>query len=459
MASMAQHTVHDRWEGAREVMGMSWPIILGSLSYTIMEFADRIMVAQLGTQSIAAVGSAGLWSFLLSTVFLGIVGCVSTFVAQSVGRGNVSDAGSYTWQGLYIGLGAGAATSLLWPLTDWLFGLMAHSPEVTALETGYFRVRLLGYIAMTWSSALVAFFTAIGRPKVTMYIAIIANGCNIVLNYLLIYGHAGFPRLGVNGAALATIISQWLHAVLLLALFLRPAINMVYNTRGSYAFHARRARELLRIGFPSGLTFLMDVATWGVFVSFIVGRFGDVPLAANNIAVSFMSVSFMPAVAVNQAITAIVGRWIGRGDVVTAKARTYTALRICISYMVFMGIVFALSGGLLIRLVFSDDPVVIGLGHRLLILAAVFQAFDATNIVCMGALRGAGDTRWMMWMTFFAAYVFFLPLAVVIAFLLKGGAYGAWIGATIYIFGLSGVLFTRFRGERWRHINIFTARP
>jgi len=446
-----------RWEGVREVMGMSWPIVLGSLSYTIMEFADRIMVAQLGTESIAAVGSAGVWAFLLSTLFLGIVGCVNTFVAQSLGRGNAETAGSYTWQGLYIGLGAGAATLLLWPMADGLFHSMGHSPAVTALETGYFRVRLLGYVPMAWSSALVAFFTAIGRPKVTMYIALVANGCNILLNYFLIFGHAGFPRLGVNGAALATIISQWLHAALLLALFLRPAMDAAYNTRRSYPFHARRARDLLRIGLPSGLTFLMDVATWGVFVSFIVGRFGDAPLAANNIAVSFMSVSFMPAVAVNQAITAIVGRWVGRGDIPTAKARTYTALRICIAYMVCMGLVFAVSGGVLIRLIFSSDPVVINLGHRLLILAAVFQAFDATNIVCMGALRGAGDTRWMMWITFFAAYVFFLPLAGVIALLFNGGAYGAWIGATIYIFLLSGVLFARFRGERWRHINIFSA--
>lgn len=459
MTSTTQENVSDRWDGVREVMGMSWPIILGSLSYTFMEFTDRIMVAQLGTGAIAAVGSAGVWSFLLSTVFLGVVGCVSTFVAQSIGRGSAGDAGSYAWQGLYIGLGAGVLTLALWPVAGWLFGLMAHSPEVTALEKGYFRVRLAGYVPMTWSSALVAFFTAIGRPKVTMYIAIVANGCNVVMNYFLIYGHGGFPRLGVNGAALATVLSQWLHAALLIALFLRPALDAAYNTRHGSAFHAQRARELLRIGLPSGLTFLMDVATWGVFVSFIVGRFGDVPLAANNIAVSFMSVSFMPAVAVNQAITPIVGRWIGLGDIPAAIARTYTALRICIGYMVFMGVVFAVSGGVLIRLVFSGDPEVASLGHRLLVLAAIFQAFDATNIVCMGALRGAGDTRWVMWMTFLAAYVFFLPLAGAIAFLLQGGAYGAWVGATIYTVVLSGLLFTRFRSGRWRHITIFTARP
>lgn len=445
-----------RWDGVREVMGMSWPIILGSFSYTFMEFADRTMVAQLGTESIAAVGSAGIWSFILSTVFLGVIGCVSTFVAQSIGRGRGEDSGRYTWQGLYIGLGAGVVALALWPVARYVFLPMGHSESVMSLEVDYFRMRLFGYVPMAWSSALASFFTAINRPKLTMYTAIAANACNLVLNYLLIFGKYGFPMMGVAGAALATSISQWVNAGLFLMLFLTPAMNTLYRTRRSWQFDPVRARELIRIGFPSGLTFLMDVATWGVFVSFVVGRFGDVPLAANNIAISFMSMSFMPAVAIHQAITPIVGRWIGQGDIPVAKARTYTAIRIAMIYMLSMGVFFAFTGGWLIRHIFSDDPNVAGLAHRLLILAAMFQAFDAVNIICMGALRGAGDTRWMMWMTFVAAYMFFLPIAALLAFPLNGGAYGAWVGATIYIIVLSSVLFGRFRGERWRHINIFT---
>ena len=455
MISTSSNTDSSRWDGVREVMSMSWPIILGSFSYTFMEFADRAMVAQLGTGAIAAVGSAGVWSFLLSTVFLGIVGCVSTFVAQSIGRGHGGDSGRYTWQGLYLGLGAGLLALALWPAAELVFAPMGHSEAVTALEVDYFRMRLLGYVPMAWSSALASFFTAINRPKLTMYAAIAANVCNLVLNYLLIFGKFGFPVMGVAGAALATSISQWLNAGIFLADFLRPAADKLYHTRGTWRFDAVRARELVRIGIPSGLTFLMDVATWGIFVSFVVGRFGDVPLAANNIAVSFMSVSFMPAVAIHQAITPIVARWIGRGEIPAAKARTHTAIRIAAAYMVSMGLFFAVTGGWLIRHIFSDDPNVVGLAHRLLVLAAMFQAFDAVNIICMGALRGAGDTRWMMWMTFIAAYCFFLPIASVLAFVFGGGAYGAWVGATIYIVTLSSMLYRRFNGERWRHINIF----
>jgi Na+-driven multidrug efflux pump len=124
--------------------------------------------------------------------------------------------------------------------------------------------------------------------------------------------------------------------------------------------------------------------------------------------------------------------------------------------MVIMGLTFALFGNILISVIFRAEMDVVRLGHKLLILAALFQAFDAVNIICVGALKGAGDTRWMMYITFIMSYLVFLPLALIFAFYFQWGAFGAWMGATIFIILLSGVLFRRFQGEGWRHINIFT---
>ena len=163
------HTTHinePRWAGLREVMAMSWPIILGSLSHTVMEFMDKFMVAQLGTAPLAAVGSAGLWSFVMSTVIIGIVGCVSTFVGQSLGRGETANCARYAWQGLYVGLGAGLVALVLLPACGPLFRLMNHAPEVTRLELLYFRIRLLGYVPMAWACAFAAFFQAVNRPRI-----------------------------------------------------------------------------------------------------------------------------------------------------------------------------------------------------------------------------------------------------------------------------------------------------
>jgi len=414
------------------------------------------MVARLGTDALAAVGSAGLWSYITGCLILGVVGCVSTFVAQSYGRGDHASCARYAWQGIYMSAFAGMMALVLWPVSGPLFRSMGHSADVTQLELVFFRVRLLGYVSMAWVTALAAFFQGVGRPGIPMYVAIIANLVNFVLNYALIFGHFGFPRLGIAGSATATVIAMLVQVVLLHAIFLSGPFNTRFGSRHCYAVDWKRMRELVWIGLPSGSTLFMDVANWGIFTSYVVGHFGAISLASHNAATSFMYFCFMPALGLNQGIAAIVGQYVGRRDPHTAAARTYTAMRIAIVYMFLMGLVFAVFGKLLIRLMFSSDPEVLALGHKLLMLAALFQGFDAINITASGALRGAGDTLWMAVVTFFFAYFFFLPLSMILAFPFGLGAVGAWVGATAYIIGLSGFLFTRFYSGRWREIRIFS---
>jgi MATE family multidrug resistance protein len=445
-----------RWAGVQEVMRMAGPIVLGSLSYTLMEFTDKAMVAQLGTDALAASGSAGIWSYTTTTFLLGVTGCVSTFASQSFGREKWSDCARYTWQGVWMSLLAIGLIIVLWPSARYLFTAMQHEPEVVRLETLYFQTRLFGYVGMAWGMAMACFFQSINRPGIPMYTAIASNALNILLNYLLIFGKFGFPELGIVGAGIATSIAQTINAIVLHIVFLRPSFNDRYQTRSTWALDLKRIGELWRVGWPSGVHMLLDILNWAIFTGFVVGYFGGIALAAQTATLSFMFVSFMPAIAINQAIAPIVGQWLGRQDVARAKARAYTAVKLCTAYMLTMGIIFAVFGKELIALVFSDDPEVIALGAKLLILAAIFQGFDGLNIVLAGALRGAGDTRWMMWMTFFAAYLIFLPLSLVVAFLFNGGTIGAWIAATIFIILLGGVMLRRWQGEKWRSVSIFT---
>ena len=445
-----------RWSGVREVMGMSWPIILGSLSYTIMLFVDNVMVARLGTENLAAIGMGGLWSYILGCFILGVVGCVSTFVSQSMGRGAMENCARYAWQGLYVSLLAGILALILWPISGPLFRMMPHPPEVIRLETIYFQVRLPGYIMMAMITALASFFQGIGRPGLPMAVAIIANLANAGMNYLLIYGKFGFPKWGIGGAAAATVLSMAIQTALLMLIFLSKPVHERFASRHAWRFDRIRVRELLRIGAPSGLMFFMDVFNWGIFSSFIVGYFGAVSMASHNAAMSFTHLCFMPAVGLNQGIAAIVGYYIGKKKIDRAFSRTYTAMKIAVIYMFLAGIVFAVFGRQIIQAFFSDDPGVIQLGHTLLILSAAFQAFDAINIIAGGALRGAGDTRWMAAITFILAYFGFLPAAIYLAFPAGLGAIGAWTGATAYIMILAAFLFTRFARGKWQHMRIFS---
>lgn len=444
-----------RWTGLREVLTLAFPAMLASVSWTLMQFIDTAFVGQLGKAPLAALGSAGLWAFTMNTFIMGVVGCVSTFVGQSLGRGELANCGRYAWQGIYISLAAGLLALALWPLSEPMFRLMPHSEEVIRLEVQYFNVRLLGYIFIAWQTALASFFQAVNRPMVPMLSAFIANAVNVLLDYLLIFGHFGFPRWEVAGAALATVISLGIQVLILQAIFMTPRMQRSYQTVSGWAFDMHKFKELFSIGWPSGVNFLLDVVNWGIFTSFIVGYFGDNALAAHTAAINIMHISFLPALGLNHAIAPIVGQYIGRNDIPTAKARTYTAMKVAMGYMFTMGVLFAIYGGGIIRQFFSSDDDVISLGHKLLILAAMFQTFDAINITVMGALRGAGDTRWMAIVAFIGAYFLFLPCALALAFLLEMEAVGAWVGATVYIIALSGLIFYRFHSEQWRHIRIF----
>ena len=446
-----------RWAGVREVMVMSWPIILGSMSYTFMDFVDKIFVSHVedGTRAMAAAGAAGLVSYTLCTFALGIIGCVGTFVAQSIGRGTPQLSASYTWQGIYLSVFAGLLSLLLWPLTPLMFSWAGQTPDLIALEVPYFQLRLPGYMAMAWMTALAAFFQAAGAPRIPMYAAIITNLSDVFMNYALIFGKFGFPEMGLNGAALSTTIAQWFQVAMLMTVFLGARFNGEFRTRSSIALHMGRIRELVRVGIPAGASMFMDIFNWSIFTVLIVGSFGAVQLAAHNIAISFMHVAFMPALALNQGIAPIVGKWIGKKDFVRARKRSHTAIYIAVIYMSIMAGTFAVFGRPLIDWIFSDDPEVIALGQKLLILAGIFQGFDAIGIVTMGALRGAGDTRWMMWATMIIAYGIFIPMALFFAFTLNGQAFGGWVAAAIYIIIASGALLWRFNREKWRDINIF----
>jgi MATE family multidrug resistance protein len=436
---------------------MSYPIILGTLSMTIMGFVDQIFVSRLGLDALAAVGPAGLCAYTASTLVLGALGCVSTFVSQSLGRGDESACGCYAWQGIYLSLLAGVLAAILWPLTAPIFQLLPHSPEVTHLEIVYFKVRLLGFVPFAWMVALTSFFQAVGRPGLPAIAGVIGNIVNAVLAYGLVFGRLGMPQWGVAGAATAMVIATFVQMLILQVVFMSKGIDRRFSTRSNFKIDPVKLGELVRIGWGAGVAQFMDIFNWTLFTMVIVGGFGEVALAAHNVAINFMQVSFMPAIGVHNGIAPIVGRYIGEGDIPRAKARTHTAIRICMAYMVTIGVTMAVFGQPLIRFFFAPPAEVVRVGHFLLILAAIFQAFDAINIAVMGALRGAGDTRWMAIVVVIAAYGGFLPLALIFGYGFQGGAIGAWMGATVYIIGLSGILFARFQGERWRHIRIFAS--
>ena len=439
-----------------EVLSMALPPLVGMMSVSVMQFADFWMVARIGKEETAAVSPAGILVFVFISFFGGALSCTNTFVSQDFARRKFADCARYTWQGIYIALVAGLASLLLWPLAPAIFAGMGHEAALQPLEVSYFRWRLLSIGSMAVMMTLSGFFQGVSRPRITMVTSVAANGLNIFLNWVLIHGHLGLPRLEITGAAIATSIAAGLQAAALVTIFLTGRFARTFETRRQWRWDLRRARKLLHIGWPAGLQWMLDVLSWGVFTGWLVGRLGADPLAASNIAAQIMHLSFFPTVGLGVATTALVGQYIGRGDPETAHARAMTTLKLGMAYMGLMGVLFFVFRRELIALFTAEnDPTIIAIGANTLILAAFFQAFDAMCIIYSSALKGAGDTRFPAVVSIAYNWLIFLPSSLLMGWVLGWGAVGAWGGATLFICALGLTLRWRWNRGTWKKIDIF----
>lgn len=452
-----RNTLAGAWDDLRELLALSFPIIVAMASHTLMGFVDTWILARYGPNELAAVGAADAVAFTLLAFIFGTGNCVSTFVSQSMGRGEPAECARYTWQGIYFGI---AMQVLILPFiisprpTAWLMGLFGHKPVLRDLEGVYLQIRMFHIVSSAGYAALTSFFQGIGRPRVPMVAALVANVFNAVLDYVLVFGLLGFPEMGIAGAALATTLSSFFQTGLLLALFFAPRMQERFNTRRVWRFDASRLKRLLRVGLPAGVSFGLDIASWAIFTNVLIGTLGRDVLAASNIARQIIGLSFMPAIGIHKGVTVLVARYVGRGDIRGAKRRTYVALAVTMAYMGFMGLCFVLFRGHMIRW-FRDDPAIVAAGRNILIFAAIFQVFDAVGIVCVGALRGAGDTRFPAVVAISLSWGLMVPLGYALTFTAKLGYVGAWAAAAIYIAVYGGVMFWRFTSEAWRKIDIF----
>jgi len=440
--------------GLREILRLALPIIASMASATVAGFVDTWIVAQIGTTEVAAIMPAQVTAYTLTALPLGITQCVSTFAAQALGRGQRGEGAAFAWQGLYLSVFVGVACFLLWPLAPLFFGAFGHEPEVATLEVMYFRIRLWGIGLGIAIGALNGFFYGIHRPGIPLVAMVVDNVANIVLCYALVWGVWGMPKLGLAGAAIAFVLSFVAQVAILLAAFLSSACHSEFVTRNDWRFSRARFRQLVRIGWPLGVQQFIDILSWGVLIILMVGRFGKEQLAASNIAIQYMTISFLPGFGLGQALTALVGRYIGEGNIETAIKRVYEGLVLAMLYMTFMGLIYFLLPGPLMAF-FNADPQVIQAGSTILLCAAVFQLFDAMNITFVGALRGAGDTHGIAWITVGLLVLVFAPLSVGAVAFTDLQSVGPWVAGTVYTILLGLLLWWRFERGKWREIDIF----
>ncbi len=441
------------------MLRLAGPMVITTISFTIMQFVDRLMVSRLGTDALAAILPAGYVSFIPGGFAVGAMASLNTFVSQSLGRGRTRECSNYFWQATYMGVAYFVGVVLvMWPMAPWIFKLMGQPEEVARMEVIYLRIMLYAHIlaVLNWSST--QFFMGIHRPVVTMCASIIGQVANVIGNYVLIFGKFGLPALGIAGAGWGTFIGIAVAASVNLMFFLSPGINREYKSRTSLHLDPGKILDLIKVGLPAGISLTVNVAFWGVILTSLVGDFGKPALAATSAVLSYTNLSVMPIVGFGTALTAAVGKSIGRDRKDLAARQTGVCLRIGFAYMGFVGLCFILFRGPLIRF-WSDEPAVIEAGEKILVCAAFYQLFHAMRTIFSGALRGAGDTVWLALISGAGALlVLGVGGRIMVAAFPSLGYMGPWIaaGASIATVGLAN--WRRFKSNRWMKIDLFKRR-
>ncbi len=438
-------------------------MILSTASWSVQHFVDRIFLTWYSTDALAASLPAGMTNFVFVSLFLGTTGYVNTFVAQYVGAGRPERVGPSLWQGVYLSFISAGVGLLVALLAAPIFQLVGHSEAVQANEIDYFRILCYGMGPLILSTALSCFYSGRGHTWAVLGVSVGAVVCNIIADYALIFGHWGAPEMGIRGAAWATNGSALFATLLYLVLLSRPTHRVRFALFSGWRFDGNLFRRLLRFGGPSGVNFMLDIMSFTLFI-LIVGRIGTLELTATNLAFNINSLAFMPLIGAGIGLSTMVGQRIGADDPDAAEYCTWTGLHLALAYMGIMALAYLLLPDLFLLPygVGAQGPEFAAardLARQLLRFVAFYCLFDAGFMMLTAALKGAGDTRYVMVASVLLGVgLMVLPPLIAVEFF-GAGVFIVWIFICAFLAAGSVTFYLRFRGGKWRSMRVIEASP
>ena len=445
--------------GYREMLRVAYPLIISMGSFTVMQFADRVFLSWYSFASIRAALPGGILAFTLISGFMALAGYANTFVAQYFGAGDSAGCSRATAQGVFLSLASWPLMLGLIPAGRWMLRASGHAPDVLEEELAYFSLLMLGSIAVPLGAAISSFFSGRGDTLTTMITNMAGNVLNIVLDYFMIFGRGGFPEMGIRGAAWATVIANFVSPALLLWLYFSRRYHRSHDTRRTFRLDGPLIRRMIRFGLPAAVHLVLDVGAFTLFV-LLTGRLDPVAAAASNIALSINNVAFMPLIGISIAASIVVGQYQGRSDSATAERAGWTALKLGWMYMGLIAATFLIFPGSYFRLFAMRAggglPMaeILPVGRVLLLMLAGWGLLDAINLILSGALKGAGDTRFVMIYSVAMAWGLWMPGELALLFLFRRGIVAAWLWMSVFIMLVAMGFVWRYRSGRWKNIEL-----
>ena len=460
-ADEPEHTDSGNWWtrpcGGREVLALALPLVLSTVSWTLMNFVDRTFLTWFSTDTMAAAMPAGSISFTVICLPMGIASYVGTFIAQYNGSKQFDQMGKTVWQGVWIGVGCIPVFLVLREFAPMLFSRVGHPADIAAYESAYFRTLMFGAASVVIASALSGYFSGRGETIVIMWVAAFEAVLNMVLDYLFIFDQVGLPFDGIVGAGVATVTSSWTKTLILLYLLWNRDKTGEFGIRSGITFDWSRFRRLIYFGGPNGLQMFVEMMAFSAYL-LLVGQLGSMELAATTLAFNVNQLAFVPMLGLGFAVSILVGNEIGKKQPAMAARATWTTLVMALTYSGVMALLYwAVPDAFLVFHEWGAEEAefqeVRGITIVLLRFVAAYCVLDAVAIVFASAIKGAGDTRFVL-----AAAVLLSPLPVLLGWI--GITYWEWelnqfwLLVTFWVTAQSIIYASRFWQGKWRKMTV-----
>ena len=431
-----------RREDLRATFRLAGPVVVIQVGMMLMGVVDTIMVGHVSAVALAAVALGNLYFFALGVFGMGTLMVLDPVVAQAVGARDDPAVARGIQRGVLIALLIGVPATLLLLPAERFMTVASQPPEVIPYAAAY-AVRMAPGVLPFF------FFIVLRQSLQSMHLTVpimisigVANLANAGINWVLIFGHFGFPAMGVVGAAWATTLSRWLLLLLLLGLTWRTLRPYLLPIRPEIRLWAPLSR-MLRLGIPIGCQYTLEFGAFA-FVALMMGWLGTREMAGHQVAINLASLTFMVPLGVADAASILVGHAVGRGDLLGTRGAARAALLCGIGFMSCTAVAFLSIPGTFARL-YTDDASVLTLAMTLIPLAGVFQVFDGTQTVAGGILRGLGETKVAMLVNLVGYWFFGLPVSYLLGFVFGLGPGGLWYGLVLGLAAVAMTLLARVR--------------
>ena len=427
------------------------PMVVSQGTFAIMIFTDRYFMSQIDPTHMAAALGGGVATFFSFCFFSGLFSYANAMAAQYLGAGEKHKCAKVVTQGWIMTLMCVPLLGLITFFVSGLFEVMGHDPQQVELERTYYQLLMVGIVITLAKVCISSYFAGIGRTRIVMICDVWGLVINVPLAYVMVFGHLGFPALGIVGAGISTIIATLFAFLLFVFFYLKKEHWEEFEVAQSFVFDRGVFRRFLRLGFPSGMELFLNVAAFNLFL-LMFQSYGVTEGASAAIVFNWDILSFVPMIGLNIGMISMIGRFVGARDMERTNEVVTAGFVMGLAFSGTLAIIFILFRFPLVE-VFAppqgDFSEIRELATFMMIGLSSYTMADAIIQVCGGVLRGAGDTRWLMYVSV-ALHWLMLVAEFFIIRVYELGPRVAWIAFCVMIFAIAVVFLWRLYGNRWR---------